>query len=206
MSILPTSIHVLQASTCCQQAIMCCQQPSMCCSHWLYCRYDIKCKMIDQAVSMDKNAGFTHWRSRIVNKVCGGCAQSMGGSGRERASLGSVNGQQCRLYSPALMHREQRKWRHTREGDEGKDRVLAVCMDQQRRLHSLALTHCQQGWSKGRGSGAVRLGGGGSMTGKDACVVTSRTSVLSGICTKLSMCRVVLCCAVLCAAGEQGCF
>jgi hypothetical protein len=31
-------------------------------------RYDIKCKMIDQAVSMDKNAGFTHWRSRIVNK------------------------------------------------------------------------------------------------------------------------------------------
>jgi len=32
-------------------------------------RYDIKCKMIDQAVSMDKNAGFTHWRSRIVNKV-----------------------------------------------------------------------------------------------------------------------------------------
>jgi hypothetical protein len=33
------------------------------------CRYDIKCKMIDQAVSMDKNAGFTHWRSRIVNKV-----------------------------------------------------------------------------------------------------------------------------------------
>lgn len=32
-------------------------------------RYDIKCKMIDQAVSMDKNAGFTHWRSRIVNKA-----------------------------------------------------------------------------------------------------------------------------------------
>jgi hypothetical protein len=24
--------------------------------------------MIDQAVSLDKNAGFTHWRSRIVNK------------------------------------------------------------------------------------------------------------------------------------------
>jgi hypothetical protein len=41
------------------------------------CRYDIKCKMIDQAVSMDKNAGFTHWRSRIANKVggveVGGC-------------------------------------------------------------------------------------------------------------------------------------
>ena len=34
-------------------------------------RYDIKCKMIDQAVSMDNNAGFTHWRSRIVNKVRG---------------------------------------------------------------------------------------------------------------------------------------
>jgi hypothetical protein len=35
------------------------------------CRYDVKCKMIDQAVSMDKNAGFTHWRSRVVNKVGG---------------------------------------------------------------------------------------------------------------------------------------
>jgi hypothetical protein len=32
------------------------------------CRYDIKCKVIDNAVSLDKNVGFTHWRSRIVNK------------------------------------------------------------------------------------------------------------------------------------------
>jgi hypothetical protein len=30
--------------------------------------YDIKCKVIDNAVSLDKNCGFTHWRSRIVNK------------------------------------------------------------------------------------------------------------------------------------------
>jgi hypothetical protein len=32
------------------------------------CRYDIKCKVIDNAVSLSKNVGFTHWRSRIVNK------------------------------------------------------------------------------------------------------------------------------------------
>lgn len=44
---------------------MCALHPVCCAS----CRYDIKCKMIDQAVSMDKNAGFTHWRSRIINKV-----------------------------------------------------------------------------------------------------------------------------------------
>jgi hypothetical protein len=31
-------------------------------------RYNIKCKMIDNAVSLSKNVGFTHWRSRIVNK------------------------------------------------------------------------------------------------------------------------------------------
>uniref|UniRef100_A0A383VV95 Uncharacterized protein n=1 Tax=Tetradesmus obliquus TaxID=3088 RepID=A0A383VV95_TETOB len=31
-------------------------------------RYDIKCKLIDNAVSLNKNVGFTHWRSRIVNK------------------------------------------------------------------------------------------------------------------------------------------
>lgn len=31
-------------------------------------RYDIKCKMIDNAVSMNQNAAFTHWCSRIVNK------------------------------------------------------------------------------------------------------------------------------------------
>lgn len=31
-------------------------------------RYNIKCKMIENAVSLNKNVGFTHWRSRIVNK------------------------------------------------------------------------------------------------------------------------------------------
>lgn len=32
------------------------------------CSYHIKCKLIDNAVSLSKNVGFTHWRSRIVNK------------------------------------------------------------------------------------------------------------------------------------------
>jgi hypothetical protein len=32
-------------------------------------RYDIKCKLIDNAVSLDTNVGFTHWRSRVVNKA-----------------------------------------------------------------------------------------------------------------------------------------
>ncbi|KAI8476496.1 MAG: hypothetical protein J3K34DRAFT_401522 [Monoraphidium minutum] len=31
-------------------------------------RYDIKCKLIDSAVSLDTNVGFTHWRSRVINK------------------------------------------------------------------------------------------------------------------------------------------
>lgn len=31
-------------------------------------RYDVKCKLIDNAVSMKHNVAFTHWRSRIVNK------------------------------------------------------------------------------------------------------------------------------------------
>lgn len=34
-------------------------------------RYDIKCKLIDQAVSCERNAAFTHWRSRVVNKANG---------------------------------------------------------------------------------------------------------------------------------------
>eukprot|EP00882_Tetradesmus_deserticola_P000474 GHRQ01000520.1.p1 GENE.GHRQ01000520.1~~GHRQ01000520.1.p1 ORF type:complete len:371 (+),score=163.02 GHRQ01000520.1:352-1464(+) len=31
-------------------------------------RYDLKCKVIDSAVSLTKNVGFTHWFSRAVNK------------------------------------------------------------------------------------------------------------------------------------------
>lgn len=34
-------------------------------------RYDIKCKLIDNAVALDRNVGFTHWRSRISPKAGG---------------------------------------------------------------------------------------------------------------------------------------
>ena len=39
-----------------------------CCQPCFSCRYDIKCKLIDNAVSLNKNVAFTHWRSRVVNK------------------------------------------------------------------------------------------------------------------------------------------
>jgi hypothetical protein len=31
-------------------------------------RYDISCKSLDRAVSLDLNVGFNHWRSRITNR------------------------------------------------------------------------------------------------------------------------------------------